>query len=910
MSEFSERWQNITNEKSYTQKFWLSLIRDVLGHDYPEQYIQFEKKIKLSHVSYIDAYIPSTGIIIEQKSPDVNLDVPAKQSDGETATPFEQAKRYYDWLPLSMKGRYIIVSNFREFRIHDMEDPHAEPNVIMLEDIEAQKNNLAFLVKPDRDYRHEEELSMQAGELADKLYRELLKRYINPKDETSMKNLNVFCVRIVFLLYAEDSGLLKKFQFHDYLKARTRTARQSLIELFRVLDQQKENRDPYLDDDLKAFPYINGGLFHDTDIVIPQLDGEPIRIILEDMSEGFDWSKISPTIFGSIFENILRHSKDRHSGGIHYTSVQNIHRVIKPLFLDELNQELEEIITSQSDGRKKKLEIFREKLTKLKFFDPACGSGNFLTETYLSLCRLEHRVIKELGLIPFLSVSIEQFYGLEIHDFAVDVARTALWISQIQMFREVNPNDKPDEKLLPLKTKAHIEKCNALLEDWNVHVKPDEYLYIISNPPFLGYSGQTKEQKDEIAKVLGEDFDKAGKLDYVAGWYYKAEKLMRGNASKAAFVSTSSICQGEQACYMWKPLLGKYGMHIDFAHQEFKWYSEAKEQAQVHVIVVGVSHADKAGTMRCIYDSEGVSYVRNINAYLIGGPNVYAEARDECVSELAPAMILGGIPRDGGNLIMTREEYEELTDSYPFAKVLIRPFMGGRDFIQRVPRYCLWLVDVNPGIIKKCPPVMERIKAVREFRLQSTRAATQKKAETPALFAEIRDCKTNYVAIPRTSSGTRKYIPIDWLNSEVIPGDSLHTVENAGLYHFGVLTSRIHMGWMRRVCGRLKNDYRYSNTIVYNCFAWPSPTPKQKAQIESTAQEILDARAKYPDTSFADLYNDMIMPLELKRAHERNDEAVCAAYGWRKNIAEEDIVMNLFRLYYDAIGETIEEINE
>ena len=476
------------------------------------------------------------------------------------------------------------------------------------------------------------------------------------------------------------------------------------------------------------------------------------------------------------------------------------------------------------------------------------------------------------------------------------------------MFKEVNPNDKPDEKLLPLTTKAHIEKGNALLMDWNEIVKPDETLCIISNPPFLGYSNQTSDQKKEVKNVFGEDFDKAGKLDYVAGWYYKASGFMQGNASKAAFVSTNSICQGEQTSYVWKPLFRKFGMHIDFAHQEFKWYNESQEQAQVQVIVVGISHADKPGTLRRIYDPEGVIWVKNINAYLIAGPNVFAEARNEAITDGVPKARRGAQPTDGGHLIMTLEEMHELLNANPLAKKLIRPFMMGRDFINRIPRYCLWLVDADPGIIKKCPRVMERIKAVREYRLESQKAATRRKADTPALFDEPIECKTNYIAIPVVTSGLRKYIPIDWLSPEIIPGNKLFTIENASLYHFGILTSRVHMGWMRRVCGRMRSDYSYSNTIVYNCFAWPSPTPKQKARIESTAQEILDARAAFPSTSFADLYNDMIMPLELKKAHERNDEAVCAAYGWRKNIAEEDIVMNLFRLYYDAIGETIEEI--
>ncbi|MBQ7733632.1 MAG: class I SAM-dependent DNA methyltransferase [Synergistaceae bacterium] len=893
---------NIT-EKSDTQIFWLGLLRDVLGIEYPEKYIEFEKRVEIQHMSFIDAYIPSTGVIIEQKGPDVNLDTPLKHSDGSTLTPFEQAKRYYDWLPRSQKGQYIITCNFHELRIYDMETPKAPPTIIMTDKI--TKDNLAFIVNQGRTLPHEVELSIRAGELVSKLYDSILERYIKPDDKDSLRSLNVFCVRLVFLLYAEDSGLFAKSQFHDYLKSRETTARDSLKKLFAVLNQEADERDPYLEADLKAFPCVNGGLFEADNIELPQIGGEPLRIILDEMSEGFDWSGISPTIFGAIFESILN-SETRHSGGMHYTSIENIHKVIDPLFLDDLHKEFE---TCHTPAELKKLQ---KKIAALKFFDPACGSGNFLTETYLSLRRLENRILAALPKseqIYFtesktytpIRVSISQFYGIEINDFAVNVARTALWIAESQMWDETREIVLFFGERLPLKNENHIIERNALRVDWKNFLPSTEKIYIIGNPPYMGYSNQSKRQKEDILLSFidenGKPYKTAGKIDYVAGWYFKASEMVQDSRVKAAFLSTNSITQGEQVSYVFKTLHERFGIEIDFAHQSFIWDSEATDKAHVHCVIIGFSVGNDSQLKR-LYTHEGLRLVDNINFYLVPGPNVFAEPINKALCKEAKPMRRGSQPTDDGNLLLTADEMLELVAANPIAKKFIRPFMMGADFIQRKPRYCLWLVNANPDEIMKCPKVTERVKAVRDFRLASKKPATQRKAETPTLFDERVECMTNYIAIPKTSSENRFYIPIDWLDNSVIPGDALRIIPDATLYDFGILTSRVHMAWMRAVCGRLEMRYSYSNTIVYNTFAWPSPTKRQCLKIESTAQMILDARALYPDSSLAALYNDMFMPPELRKAHRLNDSAVCEAYGWPSDISEDEITARLFRLYH------------
>ena len=911
IKEFIERWTNHGDEKSDTQKFWLEFLRDVLDIDKPETLIEFEKRVNLEHTSFIDAYIPESRVIIEQKSLHVQLDKPAQQSDGTFKTPFEQAKRYSDWLPDSERARWIITCNFQEFQIHDMEKPKAPPEIIKLEDLEDSAENFTFMVDAkSHKARREERISIEAGKLVEKLKLSLEKRYKNPNNDEALqkkneRSLTMLCVRIVFLLYAEDSGLFSKRQFHDYLEARKIVARDALLKLFDVLNQKINERSMYLDEELKHFPYVNGGLFADKNIEIPQLDDEILKIILEDMSESFNWREINPAIFGAIFERVL--GGDRDAGGMHYTTIENIHKVIDPLFLDDLNAELENILaTSYGDERIQNLLSFQNKLATLKFLDPACGSGNFLTESFRALRMIENKILRELkrlGHAAEIKVKISQFHGIEVNPFAVAVARTALWIANNQMLVEVK--DTVTKSPLPLEEYNHIKEGSAMdkleglawgLPGWKIH--HDDMLYIMGNPPFLGYSQQNIGQKEDVRNLLG-----SGKVDYVACWFAVASEYVQDKRTKAAFVATNSITQGEQVAAIFKSLCERWKIEIDFAHQSFIWDSDIKDKkAHVHCVVIGFSTT--APKLRKLYTPEGLKLVENINFYLKPAPNFFITTRREPLYKNIPLMRLGNMPLDGGHLIInSQEEYEDFIKCEPKAKKFIRRYIGADEFINNLNRYCLWLVDATPEELNNMPTVKERIKAVKEFRRASTRGATRSLAETPWLFAEIRQPTENFIAIPKTSSETRQYIPIDWLDASVIPSDGLRIIPDATLYHFGVLTSRVHMAWTRAVAGRLKSDYRYSNTIVYNNFPWPSQktsgqiVQKLMSRIESTAQKILDARALYPDSSFASLYNDDLMPPELRKAHRENDAAVCEAYGWAKNITEEEIVVELMKMY-------------
>ncbi len=709
--------------------------------------------------------------------------------------------------------------------------------------------------------------------------------------------------------------------FHDYLTAfDTRGMRKALVELFKVLDTRPQDRDPYLKDDnpdLAAFPYVNGGLFSDEDIEIPPFTDEIRDLLLVKASENFDWSEISPTIFGAVFESTLN-PETRRSGGMHYTSIENIHKVIDPLFLNELKGELDEICAISVERTKNtKLRAFQRKLASLTFLDPACGSGNFLTETYLSLRRLENKILVELshGQVAMYSasespiqVSISQFYGIEINDFAVTVAKTALWIAESQMMKETEKILLVPLEFLPLKTNAYIVEGNALRIDWESVVPKSKLNYIMGNPPFVGYSLQSKEQKSDILSIYvdekGKPYKTAGKIDYVAGWYYKAAKLMQNTPIHTAFVSTNSITQGEQVAGVWKPLFERFGIHIDFAYQTFRWDSEANAKAHVHCVIVGFSTIVNS-SKRQLYCGDRVQFVDNINAYLLPSENIFVEGRTTPICNV-PILQNGGKPTEGGNLILTIDECSSLIKKEPLSKHFIRPYMMGKDFIQRKPRYCLWLVGADPAILKKCPEIIKRIDSVRQYRLASPKEATRKKAETPMLFDEVRECHTSYVAIPKVSSESRRYIPMEYLPKDIIPGDKLFMIQDTTLYNFGVLTSNVHMAWMRAVCGRLKSDYSYSNTIVYNNFPWPASTEQQKAKIEQTAQAILDARALYPNSSLADLYDDLTMPPELRKAHQDNDRAVMDAYGFTKGTAartsESACVAELMKLYQQKVS--------
>ena len=908
--EFANFWAYKGYEKGQSQVFWLTLLNKVLGVDNPEQYISFEDKVMLDHTSFIDGYISATHVLIEQKSRDRDLSKAIRQADGTLLTPFQQAKRYSADLPYSKRPRWIITCNFQEFLIYDMEKPNGEPESILLKNLPKEYYRLQFIVNSQNEnIKKEMEISIKAGEIVGILYDALLKQY-NEKDEQELKSLNELCVRLVFCLYAEDSGLFgEKLAFHNYLQSfQVKDTRRALIDLFKVLDTKIEDRDKYLDDELAKFPYVNGGLFANENIIIPHLTDEIIDILLHKASENFDWSEISPTIFGAVFESTLN-PDTRRSGGMHYTSIENIHKVIDPLFLDNLKDELEKIKEIKVEKtRKQQLEAFRNKLSTLTFLDPACGSGNFLTETYISLRRLENEALiaqtrgqTMIDLGDVIKVSIGQFYGIEINDFAVTVAKTALWISESQMMKETEEIVNQQLEFFPLKSYANIVEGNALRIDWNDVISKQKLSYIMGNPPFVGARLMNKHQKEDVLSIFGNSWKNIGNLDYVSCWYKKATDYIEDTSIRVALVSTNSICQGESVINLWKPLF-KQGIHIDFAHTTFIWDSEAQQKAHVHCVIVGFSIATSFKD-KIIYSLDRYQKVKNINAYLIEAENVFIENRKKPICNVNE-MLFGSMPNDGGHLSSIDEkEMAEIINKYPESKICFKKIVGADEFINGKTRWCLWLKNISPNLINSIPYIKQKVSAVQELRENSSRDATKRLALTPFLFGEIRQPeKGNYLLIPSTSSERRRYIPIGFLDSSIIATNANLIVPNATLYEFGILTSNVHNAWMRVIAGRLKSDYRYSASIVYNNFPWPNPTKEQQAKIEKTAQSILTAREKYKDCSLADLYDEVTMPPELRKAHQLNDKAVMEAYGfWGKVKTESECVSELMKMYQKLV---------
>ncbi len=907
---FVEFWKGKGYEKGQSQPFWLSLLRDVFDVEHPEEFISFENQVHLDSTSFIDGYIPSTHVLIEQKSIDKSLSAAIRQSDGTLLDPFQQAKRYSANLPYSLRPRWIVTCNFKEFYVYDMEQPNGEPEKILLENLEKEYYRLEFLVDVrNENIRNEMEISLQAGELVGKLYDAILKQYIDPENPDSLKSLNILCVRLVFCLYAEDAGVFGPHNmFHDYLEGfLPENMRMGLIELFKVLDTRPEDRDPYMKPELAAFPYVNGGLFAEEDIEIPMFTEEIRQMLLQDASADFDWSGISPTIFGAVFESTLN-PETRRSGGMHYTSIENIHKVIDPLFLDDLKEEFAEIrAIAVNRTRKARLEAFHDKLASLTFLDPACGSGNFLTETYISLRRLENEILKlqlggEIVLGPIMNpikVSIKQFYGIEINDFAATVAKAALWIAESQMMQETEDIVHMNLDFLPLKTYANIVEGNALQMEWESVVPKNKLNYIMGNPPFVGSNNVSKEQKNDLMDIFGEK-RKAGLLDYVSGWYGKACAFMQESRIRGAFVSTNSITQGEQVAILWAPLM-EQGLSIDFAYQTFVWDSEANFKAHVHCVIIGFS-ISLPGKEKVLYFGSKRRKVDNINGYLLNGPNIFIARRRNPLCDV-PLCTRGNQPTDGGNLIIEKNEYDAFVKQEPEAKPYIKKLIGSKEFIQKLDRYCLWLVGISPEKLKSMPLVMERVRKVKEMREKSSFAGTRALATTPTLFRETWNPES-FIVIPRVSSERRKYIPMGFLHGDTVPTDLVIIVPGGELYEFGVLTSNVHNAWMRTVAGRLEMRYRYSKDIVYNNFPWPNPTEKQKVRIEQTAQGILDARNLYPDSSLADLYDEVAMPPELRKAHQANDKAVMEAYGfWGKLNSESECVAELLKMHQKLVGQ-------
>ena len=890
---FAKNWKDRGYEKGDSQIFWVELLTMVFGVTEISQFISFEDQVHLDHTSFIDGYIEKTHVMIEQKSINKSLTAAIRQSDGSMLTPFEQAKRYSSELPYSKRPRWIVTSNFQSFYIYDMEKPGGDPEIIQLENLEKEYYRLQFLVdEGNTNLQREMEVSIAAGEIVGLLYDALAKQYADPTTERAMKSLNILCVRMVFCLYAEDAGIFGQHgMFHDYLEEfDARKMRKAMIELFQILDTKPEDRDPYLKDDnpqLAVFPYVNGGLFANEDIEIPPFTDEIRNLLLEKASADFDWSEISPTIFGAVFESTLN-PETRRSGGMHYTSIENIHKVIDPLFLDDLKNELKEIqqITVQRT-KDKKLRDFQTKLANLRWLDPASGSGNFLTETYISIRRLENEVIKELqrGQITFgfdesspIHVSIDQFYGIEINDFAVTVAKTALWIAESQMMKETEDIVHMNLDFLPLTTNAFIVEGNSLQIDWESVVPKYQVSYIMGNPPFVGARVMSSEQKDDVREIF-KGWKNVGNMDYVCCWYKKCADFMKNTSIRAALVSTNSVSQGESVANLWKPLL-ENDVHIDFAYRTFQWDSEAKIKAHVHCVIIGFSIAPYNKPKKIFID-ERYQIAKNINGYLLDAANVYVESRNKPICNI-PEIGIGNKPIDGGYYLFEKKEMEEFIKQEPEAQKYFHQWYGSREFINRSPRYCLWLGECSPTELRKLPLCMERIKAVREYRLSSPSKGTVKLAEKPTRFHVENMPKGQYIVIPEVSSQRRRYVPMGYMDSSVLCSNKVRLMPDADLYEFGILESNVHMAWMRVVCGRLKSDYDYSIKIVYNNFPWPEPTTQQRQKIEQTAQAVLDARALYPDSSLADLYDELTMPPELRKAHHQNDMAVMQAYGFTK----------------------------
>ena len=913
---FAKNWKDRGYEKGDSQIFWVELLTMVFGVTEISQFISFEDQVHLDHTSFIDGYIEKTHVMIEQKSINKSLTAAIRQSDGSMLTPFEQAKRYSSELPYSKRPRWIVTSNFQSFYIYDMEKPGGDPEIIQLENLEKEYYRLQFLVdEGNTNLQREMEVSIAAGEIVGLLYDALAKQYADPTTERAMKSLNILCVRMVFCLYAEDAGIFGQHgMFHNYLEEfDARKMRKAMIELFQILDTKPEDRDPYLKDDnpqLAVFPYVNGGLFANEDIEIPPFTDEIRNLLLEKASADFDWSEISPTIFGAVFESTLN-PETRRSGGMHYTSIENIHKVIDPLFLDDLKNELKEIqqITVQRT-KDKKLRDFQTKLANLRWLDPASGSGNFLTETYISIRRLENEVIKELqrGQITFgfdesspIHVSIDQFYGIEINDFAVTVAKTALWIAESQMMKETEDIVHMNLDFLPLTTNAFIVEGNSLQIDWESVVPKYQVSYIMGNPPFVGARVMSSEQKDDVREIF-KGWKNVGNMDYVCCWYKKCADFMKNTSIRAALVSTNSVSQGESVANLWKPLL-ENDVHIDFAYRTFQWDSEAKIKAHVHCVIIGFSIAPYNKPKKIFID-ERYQIAKNINGYLLDAANVYVESRNKPICNI-PEIGIGNKPIDGGYYLFEKEEMEEFIKKEPEAKKYFRPWYGSKEFINRSPRYCLWLGECSPAELRKLPLCMERVREVKEYRLQSTSVGTVKLAERPTRFHVENMPKGQYIVIPEVSSQRRRYVPMGFFTPNIFCSNLVKIIPDATLYHFGVLTSNVHMAWMRVVCGRLKSDYRYSKDIVYNNFPWPEPSTQQRQKIEQTAQAILDARALYPDSSLADLYDELTMPPELRKAHHQNDMAVMQAYGFTKGSeaykSEAACVVGLMKLYQKKV---------
>ena len=914
---FASYWYGRGNEESNYQDFWRDLLHDVFGVERTTGFIEFQKPVAGKH---IDAYIPRTKVLIEHKSFGKDLDKKIQQSDGELLTPFEQAQRYVDALPPAEKPRWIVTCNFAVFRIYDTTKNlfEREPTVIELRELRYHYKRLRFLVDTNADDKPpEEKITKDAAKIVERICLAFDKNY-RKREPEFVEVLRNFCMRLVFCFYADDATTFTEKKFGDYLESvPTEHFRDAIQKVFDVLNTPDDERADF-DDELKKFPYVDGGLFNGQLDIPPlnkdlQYEIKYAHYLRKNNNEfkwdehgnilKFSWREISPPIFGATFESLFKPVTQRE-GGMYYTNEDNILKVIKPLFLDDLRDEFDAAKRRRMQNRAQALFDLQDKISKLTFLDPACGSGNFLTETYKTLRQLENEILEELrGLnvdLPAdpVKVSINQFFGIEIDPFAAAVAQVAMWIAENQMLQQTENYIGKNLNAFPLKNYAKIVCANALRVDWlKVFDKdaPDKFDYIIGNPPFVGARMKSAAQAADIQLVF-DGWQNVGNLDYVTCWYKKAADFIAGTNIRCAFVSTNSVCQGDQVGALWKNLFAA-GVHIDFAHRTFKWLSDSDNMAHVHCVVVGfsVAHNDKP---KLIFDGDRVHVATNINAYLVDGENIFVESRNTPLQEGVPEIVFGSMPNDGGNLIIEVDDLDYFLQHEPSAEKYIHSYIGAKEFINSLKRWCLWFEDVPLDEIKKMPLCWERVEAVKNYRLASKRAGTRASAATPQLFQEIRQPTTNYILVPRVSSERRHYVPIAFMSPNVIVSDAVHVVPAAQIYHFGILTSSIHMAWVRATAGRLESRYRYSAKVVYNNFPWCAVTARRRQMIEETAQKILDVRAKFDGWTFAALYDPQTMPDELRLAHKANDYAVALAYGFEDFWTDEAaIVAELMKLY-------------
>lgn len=910
-------------EDAERQSFWNDLLQRVYGIDNYYDYITYEKDVQVKAdgkvtTRRIDGYIPSTKVMIEMKGKNIkDLSKPLIQSGGDELTPYEQAKRYANFLPQNEQPRWIVVSNFNEIDIHDMNHPLADPTVIKLEDLPTKFKSLEFLVDVhQQQVINEKQLSVDAGNLVAKIYDELANAYskgADLKDPEVQKSLNMLIVRLVFLLYADDTGILgDEDMFQHFLERREpEDIRQGLLSLFKVLNQKENERDPFLGDEFKQFKYVNGGMFSKEDLMIPQFTSELKELIVNEAGRGFNWSNISPTIFGAVFESTLN-PETRRSGGMHYTSIENIHKVIDPLFLNDLRNEFDKIQNmGNSKQRIERAREFQDKLAKLKFFDPACGSGNFLTETYLSLRKMENQCLQiihgdqpVLGTEDLVKVKIQNFYGIEINDFAVSVARTALWIAENQMLEQTKDTVYYNKDFLPLDSNDSIHEGNALRMDWTEVVKPYDLDYIMGNPPFVALSNlpsedkELKDQQKEDMQLAFSDLKKHGKLDYVSGWYEETAKYISDTSVKAAFVSTNSITQGEQVGILWHHLIEKHGIRIIFAYPTFLWSNEAKHEAYVFCVIIGFCSSKDTKTHPILFDNNGNGHiVKNINGYLVDSDNIYIESRKTKPFANLPELHKGSQPTDGGGLIFSEKQYQQFIEQYPNLQNLFKLYIGANELLTNKKRYCLWLDNVNPDLYSHNKVIKDRLLKVQQSRLKSsTPKIRDYYSKLPFLFTERRQPSSDYLAIPETTKGDREYIPITPLSKNVVASNKLYVLPTTSIWVFSILISSVHMAWTRLVSGKQGPSYSYS-PAVYSNFPWPNQSNDSLEKLSKYGKQILKCRNDYKQSTLRALYDPLTMPIELREAHKANDKAVLKAYGLKSSATESEIVQHLFKMY-------------